>query len=194
MDMKLNKIQQRELLNTIRETAKKNSYKIRGDSIFSHKGEIFNHCDFLVVGSSKIVYRIYTKYYSYDDIFWNIMHMPKNGKSSDSLRACGAFKAPSILIGKGERELSDDYEEVSNFLVREIDDNSRNFLLNNEIDEYVINCEKGVDKDILKCLAYIHMGCRESAIDNEKSALKNGNKGRFDNSGKSFFEWLLSKE
>lgn len=192
--MKLNKIQQRELLNTIRETAKKNSYKIKGTSIFIHKGEIFIHCDFLVVDSRKIVYRIYTKYYSYDDIFWNIMHMSKNEKSSDSLRACGAFKAPSILIRKGERELSDDYEEMSNFLVKEIDDNSSSFLLNHEIDEYVINYEKGVDKDILKCLAYIHMSCRERAIDIAKSALKNGNKGRFENSEKSFFEWLLIKE
>lgn len=192
--MKLNKIQQRELLSAIRETAKSKKYKVSGNSIFVHKGEIFIHCDFLVVNSSKIIYRIYTKYYTYDDIFWDIMHMPKNGKSSDSLRACGAFRAPSILIRKGERELSDDYDEMSSFLVKEIDDNSSNFLLNYEIDEYVISYEKGADEYILKCLAYIHMSCMERAIDIAKSALKNGNNGRFENSGKSFFEWLLEKE
>ena len=192
--MKLNKIQQRELLSAIRETAKSKKYKFSGNSIFVHKGEIFIHCDFLVVNSSKIIYRIYTKYYTYDDIFWDVMHMPKNRKSSDSLRACGAFRAPSILIRKGERELSDDYDEMSSFLVKEIDDNSSNFLLNYEIDEYVISYEKGVDEYILKCLAYIHMSGRERSIDIAKSALKNGNNGRFENSGKSFFEWLLEKE
>ena len=38
----------------------------------------------------------------YDDIFWKVLQMPSNSKQADSLRAVGAFKAPSILIEKGQ--------------------------------------------------------------------------------------------
>ena len=40
----------------------------------------------------------------YDDIFWKVLQMPSNSKQADSLRAVGAFKAPSILIEKGDRK------------------------------------------------------------------------------------------
>lgn len=57
-----------------------------------------------------MIYRIYIKNYEYDDIFWKVLQMPSNSKQADSLRAVGAFKAPSILIKKGEVELTENYE------------------------------------------------------------------------------------
>lgn len=39
------------------------------------------------------------------------MQMPTNSKKSNSLRASGAFKAPSILLKKGEVDLTDKYDE-----------------------------------------------------------------------------------
>lgn len=77
-------------------------YKTKTNIIYSVKDNAFIHCDFLVVNSQKLVYRIYIKNYNYDDIFWKVMQMPTNSKKSNSLRASGAFKAPSILLKRGK--------------------------------------------------------------------------------------------
>lgn len=189
--MKLNKDQQKELVSTIRAWVEKVGFKIKSNTIYVVQKENFIHCDFLVVGSQKIVYRIYIKVYSYDDIFWKILHMTDNSKKSDSLRACGAFKAPSILIKKGEVELTDEYDKLSDFLIEEISKNTNEFLSNYDVDDYVINNEKEVDKEILQCLAYIHRDCIDKAKEIAQSAISMGDKGRFENKGKGFFEWLI---
>ena len=66
-------------------------YKTKTNIIYSVKDNAFIHCDFLVVNSQKLVYRIYIKNYNYDDIFWKVMQMPTNSKKSNSLRASGAL-------------------------------------------------------------------------------------------------------
>ena len=78
-------------------------------------------------------------------------------KKNDSLRACGAFKAPSVLLKKGEVDLAEKYEEQAEYLVGLVEKCSRNFMEKYDVDEYIINYENGMDKEILKCLAYIHM-------------------------------------
>lgn len=192
--MKLNKEQQKQLFRTIRGQVEKKGYKIKSNTIYVVRKECFIHCDFLVVDSKKIIYRIYIKNYSYDDIFWNILHMPDNTKKSNSLRACGVFKAPSILIEKGEVGLTDNYEELSDFLIEKISKNSNEFLNKFDVDDYVINYEKGIDKEILQCLAYIHMDCVDKAKDIAQNAILFGDKGRFENQGKGFFEWINSRD
>lgn len=189
--MKIDKNQQKELLNIIRADVRKSGFKIRSNTIYVVKQDGFIHCNFLVVESKKIIYQIYIKDYSYDDIFWNIMHMSENTKKGDSLRACGAFKAPSILIEKGEVELTDQFKELSGFLIEKIDKCSDEFLLNYNIDDYVINFEEGINKEILKCLAYIHMNCSDKAKDIAQNAIANGNMGGYINEGKTFFEWMI---
>ena len=47
-------------------------YKTKTNIIYSVKDNAFIHCDFLVVNSQKLVYRIYIKNYNYDDIFWKV--------------------------------------------------------------------------------------------------------------------------
>lgn len=44
---------------------------------------------------------------------------------------------------------------------------------------------------ILKCLAYIDLEEKTKAELIAKEELTKGNKGRFENNGKGFFEWLL---
>lgn len=56
----------------------------------------------------------------YDDIFWKVLQMPSNSKQADSLRAVGAFKAPSILIEKGQdikQELLHRYKTILPFFI-----------------------------------------------------------------------------
>lgn len=189
--MKLDKEQQKHVVEAIRKAAKLKKYKVKSYAIYSVEGNLFIHADFFV-DSEKISYRIYVKNYEYDDIFWNVMQMPSNSKQSDSLRAVGAFKAPSVLLDKGEIRLDEDYEEQVNYFVNLIFERSHNFLNTHDIDEYVINCTDGLDINILKYIAYIHMGKKSEARMIAEKAIHNGDKGRFSNEGKYFFEWALT--
>ena len=162
--MKLDKNQQKQLINAIYISSDRRGYKTKTNTIYRVNDNAFIHCDFLVVNSQKLVYRIYIKNYDYDDIFWKVMQMPTNSKKNDALRANGAFKSPSILLKKGELNLTDKYEEHAEYLVGLVDEHSRNFMEQYDIDEYVIEYEDGMDKEILKCLAYIHMNNIEQAV------------------------------
>ena len=189
--MKLDKNQQKQLINAIYISSDRRGYKTKTNTIYRVNDNAFIHCDFLVVNSQKLVYRIYIKNYDYDDIFWKVMQMPTNSKKNDALRANGAFKSPSILLKKGELNLTDKYEEHAEYLVGLVDEHSRNFMEQYDIDEYVIEYEDGMDKEILKCLAYIHMNNIEQAVKIAQNSIKNGGSGNYENGGKGFFDWVL---
>lgn len=189
--MKLDKNQQKQLINTIYISSDRRGYKTKTNTIYKVNDNAFIHCDFLVVSSQKLVYRIYIKNYDFDDIFWKVMQMPANSKRNDALRASGAFKAPSILLKKGEIDLTDKYVEHAECLVGLVDECSYNFMEQYDIDDYIIDYENGMDKDVLKCLAYIHMNNIEEAIKIAQNSINNGNRGNYENEGKAFFEWIL---
>lgn len=190
--MKLDKNQQKQLINAIRISSGNRGYKVTANSIYKVIDQAFIHCDFLIVNSQKLIYRIYIKNYDYDDIFWKIMQMSSNSKKADSLRANGAFKAPSILLKKGEVELIEKYEEQAEYIVGLVDECSHNFMQKYDIDEYVIENEDGMNKEMLKCLAYIHMNNIEQAVKIAQNSINNGKSGNYVNEGKAFFEWILS--
>ena len=117
--------------------------------------------------------------------------MDENLKKKDTLRAAGAFRAPSILIKKGEYEFFEDVNELSERFVSEVKTVINSFLGDQDINKYVITHEDLQDNMILKCLAYIDADEQLKAILIAKNELENGNTGRFVNDGKGFFEWLL---
>ncbi len=188
--MKLDKNQQKKLINAIYISSNGREYKTKKNTIYRVIDKAFIHCDFLIVNSQKLVYRIYIKNYDYDDIFWEIMQMSSNSKKNDSLRAIGAFKAPSVLLKKGEVYLTEKYEEQAEYLVGLVDECSHNFMEKYDIDEYVIVYEDGMDKEVLKCLAYIHMNNIEQAVKIAANSINDGNRGNYVNGGKAFFEWI----
>ena len=189
--MKLDKNQQKQLIKAIYISSDRRGYKTKTNTIYSVKDDTFIHCDFLVVNSQKLVYRIYIKNYNYDDIFWKVMQMPTNSKKSNSLRASGAFKDPSILLKKGEVDLTDKYDEQAEYLLGLVDECSHNFMEKYDIDEYIIDYEDGMDKEVLKCLAYINMNNIEEAKKIAQESINNGNRGNYENGGKAFFDWIL---
>lgn len=188
--MKLDKNQKKKLINAIYISSNDREYKKRQNTIYKVIDKAFIHCDFLIVNSQKLIYRIYIKNYDYDDIFWEIMQMSSNSKKSDSLRAVGAFKAPSVLLKKGEVDLTEKYEEQAKYLVGLVDECSHNFMEKYDIDEYVIVYEDGMDKEVLKCLAYIHMNNIEQAVKIAENSINDGDRGNYVNGGKAFFEWV----
>lgn len=155
--MKLDKEQKKELRNLIVAYAKKLGYKARQNTIFRVKDAAMVYCDFLVVDSKKLIYRVNIKNYDYDDIFWKIMQMPSNSKEPDSLRAVGAFQAPTITVKTGQMELTDQYEEQAKILVELVEESSNKFMEQYDIDEYAINCQGEMYINVLKYLAYVHM-------------------------------------
>ena len=62
--MKLDKNQQKQLINAICISSNKRGYKTKTNTIYRVNDNAFIHCDFLVVNSQKLVYRIYIKNYS----------------------------------------------------------------------------------------------------------------------------------
>lgn len=195
--MKLDKSKQKELKNQIRVSAKNRKYKVRGQSIYTTRKDAFIHCVYAFINSQKLIYNVSVKNYDYDNIFWNIMQMSENIKMSDSLRAIGAFVAPSILIKQGEIEFSDKLYVLAEDFVNQIDNASNDFLCKYDVDDYIINnkdhIENEMDKEILKYLAYVHMGKNKEAVEIAEDSLRRGIKGRFQNEGKWFFEWVMSK-
>lgn len=189
--MKLDKEQQKHVVEAIRKIAKIKKLKVKSYAIYTVEDDIFIHSDFFV-DSEKISYRIYVKYYEYDDIFWKVMQMPSNSTQKDSIRAIGAFKAPSILLEEGEIGLTEKYEEQVSEFINMILECSYKFIKNYNIDEYVINSSEELDINILKYLAYIHLDRKEDARNVAENALRAGEKGRFSNEGKYFFEWAMT--
>ena len=68
--MKLDKNQQKQLINLIYTSSNRRGYKSKKNTIYKVNSNAFIHCDFLIVNSQKLVYRVYIKNYDYDDIFW----------------------------------------------------------------------------------------------------------------------------
>jgi len=204
--MKLDKEQKKELRNLIVAYAKKLGYKARQNTIFRVKDAAMVYCDFLVVDSKKLVYRVNIKNYDYDDIFWKIMQMTSNSKEPDSLRAVGAFQAPTITVKTGQMELTDQYEEQAKILVELLEESSNKFTNKyflfimissyNDIEyvEYAINCQGEMYINVLKYLAYVHMNKKSEARRIAEEALRDGDVNNFENEGKTFFEWALMQQ
>ncbi len=189
--MKLDKNQQKELLSLIHEFSKKNGYKVKSNTFFTLKGSAFAFCDFLIVNSQKIIYRLYIKDYDYDNIFWKIIRMEENIKKNDSLRACGAFKAPAVLLTSGEIDIMTEYEKQAKQFADMIDKCACEFIKSHNIDEYVIKNEDGMNADLLKCLAFFHMNQKDKAVKIAQSAIRDTKPSGYENNGKTFWEWVL---
>ncbi len=189
--VKINKQVQKHMLQQIKDISTIEGFKSTGNSIYKVMGDNFVHVDYLIVESKKIVFRIYVKKYSYDKIFWSILKMDENLKKNDSLRATGAFRAPAILIKKDEFEFLEDVNELPERFLTEVKAVINSFLVEQDINKYVNTHEDLQDNTILKCLAFIDSDEQSKAVLIAKKELKNGNKGRFENDGKGFFEWLL---
>lgn len=189
--MKLNNSQLKELNCFISEHSNKVGYKVKSNTIFAIKDSAFVFCNYLIVNSEKIVYRIYIKDYDYDNIFWEILQMQENIKKNASLRACGAFKAPGILLKKGELKFTERYYDQAEDLVNLIENCSCDFVKNNNIDEYIINNTIGMDESVLKCLAFLHTGKKEDALKLVNDAVNNNISSGYKNEEKDFWEWAL---
>lgn len=186
--MKFDKIFLKELDKKIKEQAKKHGFKRNSGFLYLKNGENFVDIVYTYSDSCRIAYDLNIKKYSYDDIFWDIINMPENKKEPMSLRARGAFAAPSIIVKDDSIPLSPDMDDVASSFCEKIAYEAADFLNHNDVNEYVLSKN---ESPTLKCLAYIDKNEISSAIKIAKDELKRGELGDVQNEGLGFFEWLL---
>ena len=97
-------------------------------------------------------------------------------------------KGCSIYVLEGNAFIHCDYFVDSQKMFYRI------YIKNYDIDEYVVNNAEGMNIDILKYLAYIHMNRVNEAQVIAEEAIKSGKVGNFKNEGKSFLEWAIMAE
>ena len=74
--MKLDKNQQKQLISAIYISSDSRGYKAKTNTIYRVIDKAFIHCDFLIVNSQKLIYRIYFKNYDYDKLsYFQIKYM-----------------------------------------------------------------------------------------------------------------------
>ncbi len=191
--MKVDKSVQKSCIVLIKEMAKKNGYKSVQSTVYKVDGSNIIFTDYLIVNSDSLVYRTNIKKSSYDEIFWKVLKMEDNISKGDSLKVVGAFAAPSILISRGKINLSNDINEVALEFWQTLFSDVDNFCRNSTVEEHVTSHEKEMDMKILQCLEYIESKQIGKAIDIAKSQVVLGDRGRFVNEGKGFFELLISR-
>jgi hypothetical protein len=130
-----------------------------------------------------------------DDILWDVLDMSDNKKHSYSIHVNGAFSAPSMLICEYFYDEVKNYEQVVTTLWNLIEQDLNNFMVKNQnAIEHEVFYKDTLSKSesIIKCLYLIDKGKIALAIDLAKSELAKGNKGKFSNAGKYFYERVCS--
>ena len=135
--MKMDKMTQKLLLKQIKTRAAEFGYKVSRGFMFSKIGENFVSVTYLIVNSVKLVVDVSVKKYSYDDIFGDVMNMTDNKKAPVSLRAYGAFTAPSITILEDELFLSDDIDSVVQTFFDKVVKCVSDFLEKNQVSDFI---------------------------------------------------------
>lgn len=190
--MKMDKMTQKNLLKQIKSRAADLGYKVSSYAMFSKIGENFVSIDHGILNSTILDYSVTIKKYSYDDIFWDVINMADNKKAPVSLRAIGAFVAPSITIFADQIPLSNDIDSIVQTFFDTAIIHVNDFLENNQVNNFVFSTEGLPHGALLRCLAYLDQKDIASAVEVAQKEIAAGDKdGGFENEGKGFFEWVL---
>lgn len=189
--MKIDKQLQKECILLIKQIASKVGYKKIQNTIYKTENGNIVFVDFVVVDSEYLIYRINIKKESYDNIFWRIMRMEENINESYSLRITGAFAAPAALIADGKVELSENVDMIAKNFFKKVDGEITTFLEKNDVTQYIFSNNVKIDVNILRCLSYIESGSLLEAKKLAETQIISGDRGRFKNEGKGFFELVL---
>ncbi len=191
--MTKNKQLQKEYVKQIQKKAKESGYKAPQHMFYKIQDDNLLYAYFAFAFTGNLVYRLETKKMSFDNIFWIIMDMEDNIKRGNTLRVNGAFSAPGILIEGDIITLTEDIDGISDAFVDHATSKFANFMKNNDIIDYIFSHEQISDLEILRCLAYIDSDEVSKAVGLAKGQVEKGNRGRFVNADKGFFERILLK-
>ena len=173
-------------------------YNVSGGSIYKKSGVYFITAFPFTVRNNgyKINVRASIKLYEYDNLFWNIFDMSDNANQPESLRAIGAFVAPSVEIYRNDYSINDgsEAEQLCERIMLELDAKSLEFIDMIErnhggLDKYILT--EIEDNALLKMLAYSQLGEYQNAKRLAERELSQGRGGRFRNKDLDFNEYIL---
>ncbi|MEH7453571.1 hypothetical protein [Gottfriedia acidiceleris] len=186
----------------IRELAKEFGLKKRSYCLFNKVG------DFFVTGGYStnltedniisITMDCNIKPFNYDDLFWEVFDIKENAKEPMSLRAIGAFVAPTYPIKEIEIvensleniedgirqtvvEFIDTYETFINSMEKSVD-NFNKFVLQ-QSDFYHV--------DLMKMLAYMQSGKFITALNSANELISKGDTGPLKCGNKGIYEYIV---
>lgn len=168
---------------------KKRKYQLKNGIIFKKKS------DYLVilsgsVSNNKYNYWIGIKRYLSDDYFWDILNMQSNKTEPESLRVIGAFSAPKIILKFDSLNIDEDFDKFINELYDEFDMTIESFIEKNKYIDYVCNHKTASSNEII-LLYFLEQGDYKKALNIAISQQKLGNRGGFENEGKTFYQWAI---
>ncbi|WP_276352564.1 hypothetical protein [Cohnella caldifontis] len=166
-------------------------YKRQGDFFFSMPVSVRynnNENGYSLSGSALV------KPYDLDDLFWDIFEIPGNKKQPDSLRANGAYVAPSISIDSISlkvdlenlahscNELLSNFEKIINKFLMDVTDIQSYF-------QYVKRTLEYNDEELLFLLLEIQVCNYEGALRMLETEMSLGNSGGFRADDKDIYEY-----
>jgi len=187
--------------NTMRKISKEYGYKIISNSLYKISGDFFLHGVFFTridQNKVKVFIRMYAKSYKSDDIFWAIFELKDNIGQKESLRANGAFVAPSIQFSEAWFEMSniEDCEKICRFSIEKFIVEEKLFLesINRDISQlmrYISEHQGMMHEMLIKMLVVIQSGDYQTALKMAKNELEIGKFGCFQNKGKYIYEYIV---
>ena len=101
--------------------------------------------------------------------------------------------SPGVSISNGKIPLTEDIDGISNDFIDKATNDFAVFCENNDIIDYIFYHDQIYDWEILKCLAYIDTDEIAKAVDLARKQIEKGDRGRFVNANKGFFERVILK-
>lgn len=192
---------QKAVKRGIKQNVSRAECKLVSNSIYKKLDDYFISAIYFVhfsYNQYKLTLRYNIKLYCYDNIFWDVIDMKENAFQKDSLRANGAYVAPSIQWDEKTYTITN-INEAELVCIEAINDfNIQSKIITNKIlseygsfDSYVLKQEGIMDEKLLKMLAYINMKKYEAAEIIANTELEQGRGGRFQNKGIYINEYVL---
>lgn len=187
---------------TFRTIAKKFGYKVISNSLYKKVDNFFIDAVFFIhyeENSFHLQLRMSIKSYLSDDLFWTIFNMEDNINAKESLRANGAFVAPSFRFKESSIviEKAEDIERICKIALESLESESTLVLKSvkfnvDDFNRFILEQSNLLDEQLIKALAEIQLGNFIAAINICEKELNLGNSGGFENEGKDIYEYIIN--
>ncbi len=180
---------------------KKTDCKLTSNSLYEKVNNYFIHAVWFVCfidNQYQLVLRQCIKPYNYDILFWQIIGMEDNLKQKDTLRANGAYVAPSIQWSEKiyEIKVDSEIEDICDKAINDFSLGSKEFISKitsefDNLDSYILGLSGIIDENLLKILANINLNNYLDAMRIAQTELEQGRTGRFENKGIGINEYVI---
>jgi hypothetical protein len=192
---------EKDLNKLIKLSARQHDYKSISNSLYKKIDGFFVHSiyfgKYTEKGLTLVVWNC-IKTYQADDLFWTIFDMKSNIGQRDSLRANGAFVAPSLKISENVFEISKvtNLDKMSHEISNTIAQEHNNFIqsFSGETQEYnrhLLNSNGYLREKLMKMLANIELQDYERAKMMAGEEIAEGNRGGYQNNDKDIYQYIL---